>query len=84
MKRTNFNSRSIMIFSLIAIVAVSSVFFVFPNGIDAQQEEKTFVTHTGGIVKTTGEVLDPLYTSATMEFDPMEYLRDFDYGEVST
>ena len=47
------------------------------------QAEKTFVTHTGGVVKTTGEVLDPLYTSATMEFDPMEYLRDFDYGDVS-
>ena len=72
-----------MVFSLIATVAVSSVFFVFPDGISAQQDEKTFVTHTGGVVKTTGEVLDPLYTSATMEFDPMEYLRDFDYGEVS-
>ena len=84
MKRANFNSRSMMVFSLIAIVAVSSIFFVFPDGINAQETEKTFFTHSGGMIKTTGEVLDPLYTSATMEFDPMEYLRDFDYGEVST
>lgn len=70
-----------MMISLIAVSAIS--FLYFSGGISAQQEEKTFVTHTGGIVKTTGEVLDPLYTSATMEFDPMQYLRDFNYGRVS-
>ena len=51
MKRANFNSRSMMIFSLIAIVAVSSIFFVFPDGINAQETEKTFVTHSGGMSK---------------------------------
>ena len=71
-----------MITSLSVILAISVLYFVLPEGINAQQE-KTFVTHSGGIVKTTGEVLDPLYTSATMEFDPMEYLRDFNYGRVS-
>jgi len=71
-----------MVTSLAVILAVSVLYFVLPEGINAQQE-KTFVTHSGGIVKTTGEVLDPLYTSATMEFDPMEYLRDFNYGRVS-
>jgi len=72
----------IMITSLSVVLAISVLYFVLPEGINAQQE-KTFVTHSGGIVKTTGEVLDPLYTSATMEFDPMEYLRDFNYGRVS-
>ena len=78
----SFKSQPLMIISLIAIVTASSIFFVF-NVTDAQSEEKTFVTHSGGIVKTTGEILDPLYTSATMEFDPMEYLRDFNYGRIS-
>jgi len=63
---------------------ISGAYFVFSEDIHAQLEETVFVTHTGAIISTTGEVLDPLYTSATMEFDPMEYLRDFDYGEVST
>ncbi len=62
---------------LLSIVIISSV-------TDAQLTEKIFLTHTGGIVKTTGEVLDPLYTKATMQFDPMEFLRNFDYGKVST
>ena len=70
--------------SILAIVSVaSSLYFVIPGSIEAKSEEKTFVTHNGGIVKTTGEVLDPQYTSATMEFDPMEYLREFNYGRVS-
>ena len=69
--------------SLVAIVMVSALFFAFQDGISAQQEENTFVTHSGAVVRTTGEVLDPLYTSSTVEFDPMEYLRDFNYGRVS-
>lgn len=77
-------SRSgIMVVFLAALVAVSALFVILPEGISAQQEENTFVTHSGAVVKTTGEVLDPLYTSATVEFDPMEYLRDFNYGHVT-
>ena len=49
------NFRSMMIFSLIAITVISSIFFVFPESIKVQSEEKVFVTHTGAIVKTTGE-----------------------------
>ncbi len=71
--------------SLLAIASVASVlYFVMPGAIEAQSEEKIFTTHSGGIIKTTGEVLDPLYTVSTVEFDPMEYLRDFNYGRVST
>ena len=77
-------SRSqIMIASLVVIVFVSTLYVIFPESISAQSEETTFVTHSGSVVKTTGEILDPLYTSATMEFDPMEYLREFNYGQVS-
>jgi len=77
-------SRSqIMIASIVVIVIVSALYLIFPSSISAQQEETTFVTHSGSVVKTTGEILDPLYTSATMEFDPMEYLREFNYGEIS-
>ncbi|MCE2505492.1 MAG: multicopper oxidase domain-containing protein [Nitrosopumilaceae archaeon] len=68
---------------LVSITAILSVIAVFPAISEAQSEPKTFVTHSGAVVKTTGEVLDPLYTSATVEFDPMEYLRDFNYGRVS-
>lgn len=79
---TRFDSKKV-IAVLVAVVAASSLYFVVPGMIDAQQETKSFVTHQGGVVKTTGEVLDPLYTKATVEFDPMEYLREFNYGRVS-
>ena len=72
-----------MVASLVVIVFVSALYIIFPESISAQSEETTFVTHSGSVVKTTGEILDPLYTSATMEFDPMEYLREFNYGQVS-
>src|SRR3989338_11309214 len=50
---------------------------------EAQLEPKVFVTHSGQIVRTSGDVLDPLYTASIVEFDPMEYLREFNYGRVS-
>ena len=75
-----FNSQKMMIISISVVVAISSIFFILPEMINAQSEEKVFVTHTGGIVKTSGEVIDPLYVESTLEFDPMDYLRDFDYG----
>ena len=61
----------------------STLYFIFPSFIEAQQSEKTFVTHTGGIIKTTGEILDPLYTVSTVDFDPMKFLREFNYGKIS-
>ena len=72
-----------MIVSIFVIIAMSTLYFTFTEDISAQLEEVVFVTHSGGVIKTTGEVLDPLYTSATLEFDPMEYLREFNYGKVS-
>lgn len=63
---------------------ISIAYFVFTDEISAQSEEKSFLTHSGSVIRTSGEILDPLYTSATMEFDPMDYLRNFDYGKIST
>ena len=45
--------------------------------------QKTFVTHSGAVVQTSGEIIDPLYTVSTVEFDPDEFLRNFEYGRVS-
>ncbi len=70
---------------MLLLVIIGSVFsfgfVMYPVLSDAQVTEKLFVTHTGAVVKTTGEIIDPLYVESTMEFDPMEYLRDFDYGK---
>ncbi|KEQ56650.1 Copper-containing nitrite reductase protein [Marine Group I thaumarchaeote SCGC AAA799-E16] len=71
-----------MIFIVVA-VTISSIFIIFPEGISAQKEEKAFVTHTGGVVNTSGEVLDPVYQVSEVEFDPEKYLREFNYGRVS-
>ena len=72
-----------MIFILLGMFGISFG-LIFPTLSEAQTEQKTFVTHTGGVITTSGEVIDPVYVEATMEFDPMEYLRDFNYGKVST
>lgn len=71
-----------MVTILSVVVVVSSLYFILPAWTTAS-EEKTFVTHTGTVVRTTGEVIDPLYVASTLEFDPMQYLRDFNYGRVS-
>jgi FtsP/CotA-like multicopper oxidase with cupredoxin domain len=72
-----------MMFVIVGIFGIS-VGLIFPALSEAQTEQKTFVTHTGGVITTSGEVIDPVYVESTMEFDPMEYLRDFNYGKVST
>jgi len=60
-----------------------SIVLIFPIVSDAQQEQKTFVTHSGGVITTTGEIIDPVYVESEMDFDPMEYLREFNYGKIS-
>ena len=71
-----------MVFLLLSVVGIS-IIAIIPIFSDVQSESKTFVTHSGAIVQTTGEIIDPLYTVSTVEFDPMDYLRDFNYGNVS-
>lgn len=56
---------------------------IYPIISEAQFEQKTFVTYSGAVVKTSGEIIDPLYVVSDVEFDPMEFLRDFNYGCVS-
>ena len=73
----------IMVVALVAATAGSAVLFMVPAS-EAQNPERTFVTHSGGVVRTSGEVLDPIYEVSTVEFDPDRYLREFNYGEVST
>ena len=68
---------------LLSVTIGLSVIAIFPNFSEAQSELKTFITHSGKVIRTTGDVIDPLYTVSTVEFDPMEYLREFNYGEVS-
>jgi len=77
-------SRSkIMIIFIGTILAVFAFYFTFSEGISAQSEQ-TFVTHTGSVVKTSGEILDPVYQVSEVEFDPDKYLREFNYGRIST
>ena len=71
-----------MVLMLSAIIGVS-VIIVFSAFSEAQLEQKSFVTHSGQVIQTSGDVLDPLYTTSTVEFDPEKYLRDFNYGRIS-
>jgi len=70
---------------VITVVSLGFVgYLVFPSmDIIAQEQPEVFVTHSGAVVQTTGDVLDPVYTIQEVEFDPEKYLRDFDYGKVS-
>ena len=60
-----------------------SIVLIFPIISEAQQEQKTFITHSGGVITTTGEIIDPVYVESKMDFDPMVYLRNFNYGKAS-
>ncbi|MDH5658261.1 MAG: multicopper oxidase domain-containing protein, partial [Nitrosopumilus sp.] len=75
-------TRSATIISLILLIGISTV-IVFPIFTDTKTEQKTFVTHSGSVVRTSGEIIDPLYTVSTVDFDPDEFLRNFEYGAVS-
>ncbi|MEE8255451.1 MAG: copper oxidase, partial [Nitrosopumilaceae archaeon] len=77
-------SQSQKMASILTVVAAISLFyFIFPSISDAQLEEKTFLTHSGAIVKTSGDILDPVYSAQTVDFDPEKFLREFNYGRVS-
>lgn len=71
-----------MALMLSAIIGISTI-IVFSGFSEAQLEQKTFVTHSGQVIQTSGDVLDPLYTTSNVEFDPEKYLRTFNYGRIS-
>ncbi|MBI3253122.1 MAG: multicopper oxidase domain-containing protein [Nitrosopumilales archaeon] len=69
-------SSKLMLTVIVAAVSASLFYFIFPEMSEAQTE-KTFVTHTGAVIETTGDILDPVYLPQTVEFDPQKYLREF-------
>ncbi len=78
--------RSKTMCAAVSVMAAAAImYFVVPDatGVAQPAAPTTFVTHSGGVITTTGQVLDPLYAPSTVEFDPMEFLREFDYGRVS-
>ena len=67
-----------------AVAAAAAAAVADPSpGASASGGERVFVTHTGAVVRTTGEVLDPVYAGQAVEFDPLEYLRSFEYGRTT-
>ena len=68
---------------MLSVIIGISIIIVFSVYSEAQLEQKTFVTHTGQVIYTSGDILDPVYTNSTVEFDPDQYLRNFNYGRVS-
>jgi len=74
-----------MLISLIAVSVASAIYFTFlVVNTDAAEQPKTFLTHSGAIIQTTGDVLDPVgYSGEPLEFNPDKYLREFSYGRVS-
>lgn len=75
-------SRAKMMAMAIPVLAALPLLALLPDPSTAATEHR-FITHSGAIIKTTGEVLDPLYTSSTVEFDPDEFLRNFEYGRIT-
>jgi len=63
--------------------AFGLLYFVYPDASDAKGEEKTLVSHGGTVIRTSGDILDPVYTGQNVEFDPDKYLREFNYGRTS-
>jgi hypothetical protein len=49
-----------MIMAISVFFTISIAYFVFAGEISAQSEEKSFLTHSGSVIRTSGEILDPL------------------------
>ena len=74
-----------MFYILISIVVISSLYFILPGVTIAQENPKTFLTHTGLVIKTTGDVIDPIgYNGESLDFDPDKFMKDFDYYLVDS
>jgi manganese oxidase len=88
-------SLKIILVSAVLISAVSIVYVIFSSpfnqfSVVAQDisKSKKVGGHTPGynILETTGDALDPITLNGTDKavVDPMHYLREFNYGRVST
>lgn len=72
-----------MLFVLAVTAILTAFYFAYPTSSNAKSEEKTFLSHNGAMLTTTGDILDPVYSAQTLKFDPDKYLREFNYGRVS-
>jgi FtsP/CotA-like multicopper oxidase with cupredoxin domain len=72
----------------VGIAIVASVFAVLSLGVSAQDEKSVIQNlHGAGSYSTTGDVIDPTSQdsrSDTATIDPARYLREFNYGRIST
>ena len=72
-----------LMFIILIPSLVVGLLVALPVFSESQPELKTFLTHSGAVIRTSGDIIDPIYLESTVEFDPMEYLRTFHYGNVS-
>ena len=74
-----------MFLALMITCVISVIYFILPVfDISAENESKTFLSHSGSLIKTTGDILDPIgYSGMPLEFNPDKYLREFSYGRIS-
>ena len=75
-------SRAKVMAMVIPALAALPLLAILPDPSTAATEHR-FITHSGAVITTTGEVLDPLYTASTVEFDPDRFLRNFEYGRIT-
>lgn len=76
-------SRSAAMGVCVILAGLGGIALLIPSAM-TEPETQFFVTHSGAQVATTGQILDHMYEVSDVEFDPMEYLREFNYGKVST
>jgi FtsP/CotA-like multicopper oxidase with cupredoxin domain len=79
---------SALVVAILTTVLVTSMFYDFEFTATAQDNGTKVVNggHGLGYYETTGDLLDPIATDGTANtgVDPMQYLRNFNYGRVST
>ncbi|NWK13156.1 multicopper oxidase domain-containing protein [Marine Group I thaumarchaeote] len=69
---------------MIALIIGLSMIVVFSTLSEVELEQKTLVTSSGALIRTTGEIINPIdYSGEPLDFDPDSFLRDFNYGKVS-
>ena len=82
-----FGAKSILALA-VAITLIASVLAILSLGVSAQNPQTLVQNpHGGGSYSTTGDIIDPIGQDAradTATIDPAKYLREFNYGRVST
>lgn len=73
-----------MLILLGGFALVSLLYFIM---FDVKSSEannlKSFKTHSGAIIQTSGDIIDPIgYSGEPLKIDPDKYLREFNYGRA--